>query len=328
MSWFKDLDKESLIRLFTLIKNKTGKNSIFIEKDYVQSLILNELTKYSDKFVFKGGTSLSRVHHVVNRFSEDLDISLFVDPSEGERRSATNYIKDIADKLGLAFDKRIENVRSKRMVNRFFFTYDSIFNQDLKQEVLVELSFIMKVYPIEQKELGGIIYDFLNTKEGKQYNDLIIPAPTMVVQSLERTLVDKVFAICDYYLDKNTERQSRHLFDICKILPRVDFKSPEFNKLVNEVRFERLENFNKSNGTHCKSAPFNFSIPEIINNLIKDRFFENDYKAKTTVLLYDNTPYDEIINNGIKKIADWGFPRSPLPEKEIQADITQSGEAL
>ncbi len=32
--------------------------------------------KYKDAFVFKGGTSLSKAYHVIERFSEDIDIIL------------------------------------------------------------------------------------------------------------------------------------------------------------------------------------------------------------------------------------------------------------
>ena len=40
----------------------------------------------------------------------------------------------------------------------------------------------------------------------------------ITTQAIERTLVDKVFAICDYYMTGKTERHSRHLYDIYKIL--------------------------------------------------------------------------------------------------------------
>ena len=47
----------------------------YIEKDFYAITILKELVKRNDKFVFKGGTSLSVCQHAVNRFSEDIDIS-------------------------------------------------------------------------------------------------------------------------------------------------------------------------------------------------------------------------------------------------------------
>ena len=57
----------------------------------------------------------------------------------------------------------------------------------------------------------------------------------ITTQAIERTLVDKVFAICDYYMTEKTERHSRHLYDIYKIL---EYISPDtsLSKLIQEVR--------------------------------------------------------------------------------------------
>ncbi|MBR4679809.1 MAG: nucleotidyl transferase AbiEii/AbiGii toxin family protein [Fibrobacter sp.] len=53
----------------------SGIQADLVEKDYYVSLILKEIATSSDKAVFKGGTSLSKALKVINRFSEDIDIS-------------------------------------------------------------------------------------------------------------------------------------------------------------------------------------------------------------------------------------------------------------
>ena len=45
-----------------------------IEKDYYVTMILKQLSEASDLVVFKGGTSLSKCFHAIDRFSEDIDI--------------------------------------------------------------------------------------------------------------------------------------------------------------------------------------------------------------------------------------------------------------
>ena len=40
----------------------------------------------------------------------------------------------------------------------------------------------------------------------------------MKVQGLDRTLVDKVFAICDYYMQDRVKKHSRHIYDIYKLI--------------------------------------------------------------------------------------------------------------
>ena len=58
----------------------------------------------------------------------------------------------------------------------------------------------------------------------------------ITTQTIERTLADKVFALCDYYMDSKTERHSRHLYDIHKIVESVGI-SEELSSLIPEVRY-------------------------------------------------------------------------------------------
>ena len=46
-----------------------------VEKDYYVTMILKLLAQVEPGCVFKGGTSLSKCHHVIDRFSEDIDIT-------------------------------------------------------------------------------------------------------------------------------------------------------------------------------------------------------------------------------------------------------------
>ena len=58
---------------------KIGINEVIIEKDYWVCFVLNYLfskCKWKDAFTFKGGTSLSKCFHLIQRFSEDIDLIL------------------------------------------------------------------------------------------------------------------------------------------------------------------------------------------------------------------------------------------------------------
>lgn len=58
------------------------------------------------------------------------------------------------------------------------------------------------------------------------------------MQGIDRTLADKVFAVCDYYLQGKVAKHSRHLYDIYKLLPLVP-QDENFKELVKEVRAVR-----------------------------------------------------------------------------------------
>lgn len=73
------LSNEERRELFLATAIKMGMRPEVIEKDFWVCFMLDHLfheCKYRDAFVFKGGTSLSKSYHVIERFSEDIDLIL------------------------------------------------------------------------------------------------------------------------------------------------------------------------------------------------------------------------------------------------------------
>ena len=71
-----DKDREEL---FIATALKIGIRPEAVEKDFWVCFILDHLfhdCEYNKAFVFKGGTSLSKSYHLINRFSEDIDLIL------------------------------------------------------------------------------------------------------------------------------------------------------------------------------------------------------------------------------------------------------------
>ena len=65
--------------LFKATALKIGIRPEAIEKDFWVCYLIDHLfhdCEYKDAFVFKGGTSLSKAYHLINRFSEDIDLIL------------------------------------------------------------------------------------------------------------------------------------------------------------------------------------------------------------------------------------------------------------
>jgi predicted nucleotidyltransferase component of viral defense system len=59
--------------------NRRGLTKLIVEKDFWVCFILKvifEAPEFVDVFVFKGGTCLSKVFGIINRFSEDVDLSI------------------------------------------------------------------------------------------------------------------------------------------------------------------------------------------------------------------------------------------------------------
>lgn len=66
-------DKDLFTEVITEANAQTGIAESIIEKDYYVTMILKLLAKSNPDIVFKGGTSLSKCFHLINRFSEDID---------------------------------------------------------------------------------------------------------------------------------------------------------------------------------------------------------------------------------------------------------------
>lgn len=294
MSWYSDYRNEWK-EIIETVARECGRAELMVEKDTVQSMFLLELSKIELPFVFKGGTSLSKAYNLIDRFSEDIDLSMNRKPTQSERKASKEYIVGIAEGLGMKLTNP-EQIKSRHDYNMYVFSYESIFAEN-PMEIIIETSYYQTVYPVEQHEVGSFVGKFCKD------NDITLPIPfdastvMMNVQSIERTFIDKVFAICDYRIQDMQDRDSRHLYDICKLLPMVKLDQ-NLDALIDVVRNDRM--FSKSN----PSAQLEYNIPEMLKEIISSRFYEPDYRSVTQKLLYEDISYDFAIENGIALVAN------------------------
>lgn len=295
MSWYKD-HREIWKQIIETVAAEEHRTTQMVEKDTIQSMFLLGLSKGDIPFVFKGGTSLSKVYGLIDRFSEDIDLSLNRKPTEAEKRKTKIIVTGIADELGLVLSNP-EAVHSKHSYNKYVFQYDSLFNP-MPLELIIETSFYQAVYPLETREVHSFVGRFC----GKRGTTLPIPFDAsivkMPVQSLERTFIDKVFAVCDYRIQNMQDRDSRHLYDIAKLLPHVKLDD-ELKSLIDAVRSDRMQSKNNP------SAQPEYKIPQMLKEIIRNRFYEPDYNSITKRLLYEDYSYDEAIKNGIEIVSEW-----------------------
>ena len=101
-----------------------------IEKDYYVTMILKLLSEAEPGCVFKGGTSLYKCHHVIDRFSEDIDIT-FEEHLGEDRRKKIKYqlLQPISEDLDLAIDNW-KFIESDKDYNHYDFLYDSVCSED------------------------------------------------------------------------------------------------------------------------------------------------------------------------------------------------------
>ena len=293
----KALFEQTIIEIF----EQTGIKREVVEKDYYVTMILKELSLKLPHLLFKGGTSLSKCFKLINRFSEDIDLTLEDDClTQGQRQKVKEAIVQACADLDLNI-LNLDDTRSRREFNRYQIDYPTIFCiGKLKQYVYVETSFLVKSFPSEIRPASSIIYDFLEERGfGNIIEEYGLEPYPVRVQAIERTFIDKVFAICDYYIDGRVREHSRHLYDLHKILPHIKIDE-NLKRLAVETREAR------QGKPFCPSAANGININAILGQIAAENTYRQDYQTITEDLLFETVSYDKtvetlntIINSGL-----------------------------
>ena len=156
-------DKNLFEQTIFQVAQRSGIESGIIEKDYYVSLLLKELSQTLPSMIFKGGTSLSKCHKVIKRFSEDIDITLDENHlSQGNRKSVKTAIVNACEKLGFSISN-LDDIKSGMDFNHYKIEYSGLFMIDgLKPDIEIDTIFSIRSFPYEQKLATSIIYDYLH----------------------------------------------------------------------------------------------------------------------------------------------------------------------
>ncbi len=262
-----------------------------IEKDYYVTLILKEIAKRNPDIVFKGGTSLSKCYKIIDRFSEDIDLNIIGDtkPGESKRKRLKAHIIDAIDYCNLTLTEP-ESIRSRRDFNKYIIDYPTRFDTNfLKQHLIIETAVFFRAYPTEMMEADSLVYNYLLSNKNNDIIALYDLFPFVLnVQTTDRTFVDKLFALGDYYLANTIQGHSRHIYDLYKLLPTIKFND-ELKSLVKTVREELREH------KTCLSAQDNINMNSLISEMISTEAYRYDYENITSALLFKPVDYSTAV---------------------------------
>jgi len=264
-----------------------------VEKDYYVSYLLEHLVRVMPDLVFKGGTSLSKCYKIIRRFSEDIDINYAVNrrPTQGERKTFKDGIKQAISNAGLTLLNG-DSILWKRDFNQYQVQFpkrtESLGSQ--KEDLLLETYFLIKSFPAENKPFTNYVFEFLESQSEigliKQFN---LEPCNINAQRIDRTFIDKIFTVCDYYEQGKLERNSRHLYDLSKIFQNYTFERQDFHQLFKNVRIERQRkpDFNIS-------SKDGYPILDTLQLILDQDLYREDYEAVTDLLLFEKVSYEEV----------------------------------
>lgn len=291
-------DKERFKEAIDLTVYRTGLAPEVVEKDYYITLLLKVLAAELSFIVFKGGTSLSKCHRVIERFSEDVDLCVDTKLSQGQKKKVKETIVKLSEELGLKV-VNAEQTRSRRDYNRYVIEYSPVYQnieEVIKPVVLIETSYTTLAFPTIMLPVGNYVGEMLQIEAPDLLVEYGLESFEMKVQDIHRTLVDKVFAICDYYMQEKTENHSRHIYDIYKLFPLVKLDNL-FSELIREVREQRKAS------SICVSAKDGINISEVLKEIVDKNVYKDDYQNLTEKLLLEKVPY-EVALQALQEILD------------------------
>ena len=284
-----------------------------VEKDYFISLLLQKIVERVPEIIFKGGTSLSKCYKLINRFSEDIDINY--NKGNGrltrkDKRELKNNIMEAIKDAQLDLTNQ-DSIRSGRDHNIYEVKYPNLIEHTgtLKEHLVIETFLAYKSFPCERKMVSCYILDYLIEKgEFEIINEFCLKEFEINVQTLERTFIDKIFAILDYAETGQLDKNSRHLYDLHmiwnKIFNVISQDTKKFSELFNDVVFERSSNTQRN-----VSAQNGYMIHDQFNKIIENELYKNDYETITFELMFKNEDiisYQSVIES-LKNIMDSGL---------------------
>lgn len=287
MAWLHE-NQEEFKNAILFAADQNRLSPAIVEKDYYVTLILKGLKDRLPFIVFKGGTSLSKCHKVIKRFSEDIDVTIDTKLSQSQMGTVKEAIKEVAETLSLVIPN-LDETRSRRNYNRYLMTYAPVVGKmadDLPAAVILETSYAEVAFPTVILPVHSYIGNMMQTEAPELIDTYGLRPFEMKVQGIERTMIDKVFAVCDYYMKGDVRRYSRHIYDIYKLLPFVSLDE-DFRKLVQEVREIRAKNT-----VICPSAQPGVNVPDILRRIIDNGVYRSDYENVTSRILEEQITYE------------------------------------
>ena len=224
---------------------KHGLSNRIIEKDLWVSTLLEIIftLPFADKLVLKGGTSLSKVWGLIDRFSEDIDLavdrslfgfdgdltvrqlkrlrkesSLFVSNElcEELKKAVTQYGLD--DYLTIEAQPNGEGDNTYPEPRQIHIRYKSLFNTELsyiKPQIILEAGARSLFEPTRKATVNSIVAtEFPNIRTS-------VAKVGITTAAAAKTFLEKAFLLHELFTTNachRAERKSRHLYDLDRMM--------------------------------------------------------------------------------------------------------------
>ena len=315
-SYFAITDEQRL----EILKNTaeyTGLSKIAVEKDVWVTCVLQMLfaSNISGDIIFKGGTSLSKAYNLIERFSEDIDISVnpqvfgmeSEDPTKKQmkklRKASSLYVEEVlankiknaiienklSDFLSVETEPLGEGDKTYPEPRKIFIRYNSVIAEKIdyiKNYIILEIGARALMEPVNRV--------YVQSEVQKCYPHIItsVANPVIITAAPQKTFIEKAFLLHELFSvpheQLSANRRSRHLYDLERMMDK-DFaiNAIKDNTLCHNIQHHRSA-FTAVFGVDY-SVDFRKNIVLIPpDNIIKN--WESDYNSMCLSMIYGKKP--------------------------------------
>ncbi len=305
--------------LFTLTAERRGMGSIaVVEKDFWVCWTLKQLYEHpelSKQLIFKGGTSLSKVYGLIDRFSEDIDLVLDWRVVDDVQDPMGERTKTKQRQLNEALNEKACAYIAETMVPRLEEALGLHCELDIKPEEKDQGHIVRVSYPKTTKTGGLLPYIQLeigplaswlphSEHDITPYAAETFPdqfdAPQCAVRAIdaERTFWEKATILHhEAHRPEDSaipERYSRHYYDLCLMAADETLKASALEKLdlLDDVVLFKKKFYPRGWANYDAAKPGTLKLipPDHILNVM-----EKDYAAMQEMIFGRSPPFEEII---------------------------------
>lgn len=250
------LDKAAFQFIVDYVANKSFIRRDVLEKDYYVTLLLKELSQ-NDKQAyayFKGGTALYKALKSIRRFSEDIDLTVYIEDcptaSQAKKRLENATLKFKC----LSKGETLENHRGSITCEYIYESMYALDKEDALQRfgrVKIEATSFTVSEPTDKIMIAPHLYELANVEQQKIMRDTYGVEPFEIETiSLERIFIDKVFAAQFYFERKDYNDVAKHVYDLTFLFDNKQIK--EFlndpKRMLKVIGYKRKEELNRKGG--------------------------------------------------------------------------------
>ena len=298
-------------------------NPAIVEKDFWVCLTLDYLfhrSPWPQSFIFKGGTSLSKAYHVIERFSEDIDLIMdwrllgygihepWAERSKTQQdkfnkkavADASEFLtstfapqmeKDMSSLIGRSVSVTMDPDDKEQCTVNFF--YPHVFNTNyLRQEIRLEIGPLAEWVPSHPVKIYTTAAE--QFPSAFQQSDTIVPTV-----DVERTFWEKVTILhktaASYEQKGLPARYARHYYDLYQ-MSRTGVKKEAFSRkelLDQDVKFKLKFYYAKNASYETAQIGTVRLVPS--QAAIKD--LSIDYDHMKDMIYGDKPSFDEIMES-------------------------------